>query len=106
MKTFVHVIIAGIFIMITSCGTNKDRQQDINGKDYDYAYMIPDSLKTPEQKKLVDTFYQLIADGVYIENNQWHFKYTRADFEKHNVPQAYYDVFMKNINEVNKGIKE
>lgn len=106
MIKIVRIFLFGVSAFVISCGTNTDRQQDINGKYYDYAYLIPDSLRTPEQQELMDTLCKLIADGIYIENNQWRFKYTKEDFDKNGIPQVYYDVFMQNVNDINKGIKE
>lgn len=65
----------------------------------------PDSL-TAEQKEAKRKLLPIIVESIVIKDNSFHSTLTREDFKKHNLDPSLYDLLMRNLDELNAGIKE
>lgn len=65
----------------------------------------PDSL-TDEQKAAKKILLPLITESIEIKNNQFHTTLTKEDFKKNNLDPSLYDLLIKNLDEINTGIKK
>ena len=65
----------------------------------------PDSL-TDEQKAAKKILLPLITESIEIKNNQFHTTLTKEDLKKNNLDPSLYDLLIKNLDEINTGIKK
>lgn len=71
----------------------------------EYVHMIPDSLRTPEQQaifeKLQKQLPRILAEHVVVEDSILVLNMNRNEFEKTGVPDQYYDLLLKDIQNIN-----
>lgn len=98
-------------IFLCSCRGNCGKKQLVNTqqqsekfellKDFEYVHLIPDSLRTPEQKQLILLLYSVLVDSMVIENNHFVFKLNKTEFLKKGIPEPYYSLIMNDIKQNN-----
>lgn len=74
---------------------------DVKGNKYQYLGVIPDSLRTPEQKQLIKLINEVSFKYMSVENNHMVFKLTREEYLAKGIPERYYDLLLKNIQDNN-----
>lgn len=85
-----------------SCSSNKDNIKDgSTNKDFENVLLIPDSLQTPDQKKLIKDLSIVAYENLIIEDNHMKFILTKDEFVKKGFSEEYYDLIQKNIKDNN-----
>jgi len=74
---------------------------DIEGKQYKGLGAIPDSLRTAEQKRLIQALNELVFKGVTIKDNRMVLELTKEQFTAKNIPERYYYQLLKDIQNNN-----
>ena len=68
---------------------------------YPFVNLIPDSLRTPEQKALIHRLSKVIAKYVKVENNHMVFTLKEDQLDSFNIPRPYYLLIQQNMKENN-----
>ena len=84
---------------------------DIKGNKYKFFGEIPDSLRSPEQKKLAKAIIDVLINGVVVEHNREVLKLTKQECLVRGLPVEYYEILKNNIRTNNSyneayGIKD
>lgn len=74
--------------------------------DFEYIHMIPDSLRTADQNEFLKHLQQVIDDHLQSENNELVFTLGKAEFVAKGIPEAYYILIMKDLENNNKFFNE
>ena len=104
-----------IFILLMSflsCQQRKatDNVEPVAKGDYfelgkEYVHMIPDSLRTAEQQAVYDKLQKelprILGEHVMVEDSLLVFKMARDEFEGTGLPSQYYDLVLKDIQNIN-----
>jgi len=69
--------------------------------NYNYVNLIPDSLRTPEQRHLLKRLGKIVVDYVEVKNNHMVFTLSREQLLSMGIPSQYYDIIEKNIRDNN-----
>lgn len=69
--------------------------------DYVYVHLIPDSLRTPEQKELILLLQNVLVEYMVIENNHFVFKMDKKEFINEGIPEPYYLIIMNDVKQNN-----
>ncbi|SHE76023.1 hypothetical protein SAMN05443144_103116 [Fodinibius roseus] len=89
----------------TAAATKKDSSTYLK-PGFDYVTQVPDSLKTPEQKKLAKQLLEISIEHIKVVDNRMVFDMSRDEFLKTSIPIEYYDLFKKDMKNNNRYIKE
>lgn len=71
---------------------------------YKYINLIPDSLRTPEQKEFIRNLANVLVRYIKIENNHMILTLSRSQLIKKGIPSPYYDMIQKNLRDNNSFI--
>ncbi|GHT52653.1 hypothetical protein AGMMS49982_13460 [Bacteroidia bacterium] len=63
--------------------------------------MIPDSLRSPEQKTLAKNLDLLVHEHCLVKNNHLEVAISKKEFETIGVPEIYYNILKKDIENIN-----
>ncbi|UAY55442.1 hypothetical protein [Arachidicoccus terrestris] len=74
--------------------------------NYNYINLIPDSLRTPEQKQFLRRFLILAAKHIEIRNNHMVFTLSRDQLVEQGIPAPYYDMLQKNLRDNNAAFEK
>lgn len=83
-----------------SGSTNRPSGMQIDS-NYNYVNLIPDSLRTPEQRHLLKRLGKIVVDYVEVKNNHMVFTLSREQLLSMGIPSQYYDIIEKNIRDNN-----
>ena len=75
---------------------------DIKGKHYSAFGDIPDSLRTAEQKIFVKSLYDVLLNGVKVENNHMVLKLTKEECMARGMIEKDYNELQKNLHDNNR----
>ncbi len=83
---------------------------DIKGNSYKFLVQIPDSLRTVEQKRILNLISDVTVNHIAVKNNHMVLDLSKADFLAKGIPERYYKILQQNIIENNayidaKGIR-
>lgn len=73
---------------------------------FKYVSQIPDSLRTPKQKRLVRQILELTIEHVKAIDNHIVFTMSKDEFKETEIPIEYYYLFKNSMKEANKYIEE
>ncbi|WP_442591696.1 hypothetical protein ACSBL2_10765 [Pedobacter sp. AW31-3R] len=84
---------------------------DIKNNKYKFLGMIPDSLRTSEQQKVINAIKDILLNGVAVENNKQVLKFSKEECAARGLPANYYEELKNNIRTNNSyfeayGIKD
>ena len=72
----------------------------------EYVHMIPDSLRTAEQQAVYDKLKKelprILGEHVVVEDSLLVFKMTRDEFAETGLPDQYYDLLLKDLENNNE----
>lgn len=68
------------------------------------VYMIPDSLRTPEQQQLFDRLRQTMAENLQVEDGQLVFTLSEQEFVARGIPKIYYDKLQHDLADANRWV--
>ncbi len=74
---------------------------DRNGKNYKFLGQIPDSLRTPEQVKLLTLLSDVSYRYISVKDNHEVYNLTREQFVAKGLPERFYDLLLTSIKENN-----
>ena len=96
------ILIIILFISLNSCDSlsQKDRMQ-IEENGFESVFAIPDSILTNEQKKLKIKLVNAFFEYSEVKEKKIILTIDREQFVNIGLPTEYYDIFMKDINDVN-----
>src|SRR5690606_33280135 len=106
-------MLAFLFVLsLLSCQQQKKTGtvEPVAKEDYfepgkEYVHMIPDSLRTAEQQatydRLIKELPRILGDHVVVEDSLLALKLTRDEFAKTGIPNQYYDLLLKDIQNIN-----
>ncbi|CAM4097488.1 hypothetical protein SAMN06265348_103480 [Pedobacter westerhofensis] len=70
---------------------------DIKGHKYKHLGAVPDSLRTTEQKKLINAINDVLLNGVVVEDNKEVLKFSKEECLARGLNAHYYDELQNNI---------
>lgn len=73
---------------------------------YGYVQLIPDSLRTPQQKEFIRKLQQLIVEYTAVENGQMVFRLSKEQFVEQGFPEEYYILIQKDLKTNNEYFKQ
>lgn len=84
---------------------------DTKGNKHKNLGNVPDSLRTPEQQKLINAINDVLLNGVVVENNKMVLKFTKEQCLTKGLTEHYYEALQNNIRTNNSyfeayGIKD
>lgn len=89
----------------TSDTGESDPKADYFEPGKEYVHMIPDSLRTAEQQAAYDKLKKelpgIVAEHVVVEDSLLVFKMTRDEFAEIGLPDPYYDLIVKDLENIN-----
>ncbi len=113
-----HIIISTLCALLISCSNSQAEKSASNATvtsknetvkfqldpNFEYAHLIPDSLRTPQQKEMVKTLYTAIEKYTTIDtvNNKLVFNATEKDFADMGLARQYYSLWLQNVKDVNE----
>lgn len=113
-----HIIISTLCVLLISCNSSQAEKSASNvtiksqnktvifqlDTNFEYAHLIPDSLRTPEQQKIVKALFTAIEKYTTIDtcNNKLVFNAAVKDFTDMGLAKQYYDLWQQNVKDVNK----
>lgn len=114
-----HIIISALCLLLISCnsqpsGNSSDKPADNTSScqpakfqldpNFEYAHLIHDTLRTPQQKEMVKTLYTAIEKYTTIDtvNNKLVFNATEKDFADMGLARQYYSLWLQNVKDVNE----
>ena len=74
---------------------------DAKGKHYRAFGDIPDSLRTPEQKKYFKSLQDVLVNGVVVENNHMVLKFNKEECLAKGMSEKDYNELQKNLRDNN-----
>lgn len=86
--------------------TKSEQKEPYFKPDFKYVQQTPDSLRTPEQKELINKIQKVLAENTGAENNEMVFKLSKEEFVAKGIPVEYYDLIQKDLINNNKMLKE
>ncbi|MDR2087528.1 MAG: hypothetical protein LBP72_10215, partial [Dysgonamonadaceae bacterium] len=63
--------------------------------------MTPDSLRSPEQKALMEKFEMILYEHCSIKNERLEVSISKKEFKTMGVPEIYYDMLKKDVENIN-----
>lgn len=90
----------------TASGPLDTTYLDIKGNQYRYLGMIPDSLRTAEQQKLIKLINEVTFKYMTVRNNRMVFTLTKEEYLKKGIPERYYIYHQQNIIDNNRHFEE
>lgn len=97
-------------LMLLSCSSKKEQTQEGNDpylmEGYEYVHLIPDSLRTPEQQKMLELLQKTITSHISVKDNQMYFNLSEEEFVALGLPKPYYDLIQKDMKNNNEFIKK
>ncbi len=103
-----HIIISTLCALLISCSNSQaDENKTIKFQldpNFEYAHLIPDSLRTQQQREMVKTLYTAIEKYTTIDtvNNKLVFNATEKDFADMGLARQYYSLWLQNVKDVNE----
>ena len=70
---------------------------DVKGSPYKHLGVIPDSLRTPEQKALIKLLNEVTYEYMSVKDNHMVFGLTKEQYVAKGIPAKYYDLLQQNI---------
>lgn len=105
MKYILSII--GVCFMLLGCQRASQKDDSLHRKPgFNYVQQIPDSLRTPVQKRLARRLLELSIEHVEVPHNHLVFTMSKDEFRQTGVPIAYYDLFKESMKAANKYIEE
>ncbi|MES2826932.1 MAG: hypothetical protein V4687_02200 [Bacteroidota bacterium] len=74
---------------------------DTKGYAHKYLGIIPDSLRTEEQSRLIKLINENTYKYMSVKDNHMVYELTREQFIAKGIPGRYFDLLQKSINEIN-----
>jgi hypothetical protein len=68
-------------------------------------FLIPDSLRSNEQKELFRKFEDIVYVSIFIKNDTFALNISREEWKKRNLPEIYYDILIQDIDNQNTNLK-
>lgn len=100
-------LIVGVSLTLLGCQNTSQKDTGTHLKPrFNYVQQIPDSLRTPRQKKLVRQLLKLSMKHVKAINNRMVFTMSKDEFKETGIPIKYYSLFKNSMEEANKYIEE
>lgn len=70
---------------------------DNKGNKHKHLGNIPNSLRTPQQQKLIDAFYDVFLNGIVVEDNKEVLKFSKEECLARGIPERYYEDLKNDI---------
>jgi hypothetical protein len=103
-KNFVVVLFTA-FVLFSSCAESaKDRvHQDAIHQSLQFL-MLPDSLRSEDEKKLFQQLEALLYEGCTVKNGKFEMTISKKEWKKRGVSEVYYDILKHEIVNINHWI--
>jgi hypothetical protein len=114
MKKTLILIVVLLFGILHSCGDKMSRTVDTMEMEAEkqarqvilttgQIELIPDSLRSPEQKAQLRKFESLVYEHCAIKNKRWEVTISKKEFKQTiGLPEIYYDILKKDIADMNR----
>ena len=108
MKTFhllgfIGFLLTPFFIMPFK---NSSTSSDDPIEGYAFVHLIPDSLRTPEQRQLLDKLARVMLEHLEVKDNHLVFGLSKKEFLQEGIPEPYYYLLMEDLENNNRFIDE
>jgi hypothetical protein len=102
-KALFRFIICILFMNIVFQSCNSEKQKDYTElkKQYGILWSTPDDSLTNEQKSEKLKLTELFLENLHVQDSLLVFLLSKEDFVKQGFPEAYYDLFIENIQSIN-----
>ena len=109
MKTTIRItaVVAAAIMAVSCIGRPEKKPQEtetVQTDDYRYVHLVPDSLRTEEDKKLVALLEETIVRNLTVKVNHLVFPLSEADFQTLGIPAPYYRLMMRELDNANRYI--
>lgn len=91
------VTVGGITYMNYNIREKDTAYIDIRGNKYKHLGLVPDSLRTPEQKKLINAINDVFLNGMVVEDNKEVLKFSKEECLARGLTEHYYEEMKNNI---------
>lgn len=103
IKTWGVILLCCSFSCINSnVKKNKDNFQLQD--NFEYVHLIPDSTRTPEQKKLYNLILKTVVQHLKIKENHIYLDLSEKEFLDKGIPKQYYDLLLHDLKSLNNFI--
>lgn len=94
-----------VFLLSCCCNIKETKVDKSLEKDtFEYVHLIPDSLRTVEQKKLFLLLQKTITENLQVRDNHLYFTLSEKDFVKKGIPVHYYNKLQQDLDDANNFI--
>lgn len=101
-----NLIFLFVMVVLCACNANTNPANDQTPKSWKETVMvIPDDQATPEELKLKNTLLKVVGEGIVVKNNQFVLALDKKHFKNCGIPEAYYDLFEKELIETNRALE-
>jgi hypothetical protein len=105
-KVLILLLVCGLFY---SCAENPQNQNTVNRDDAEKTAMnkimaisaTPDSLRSPEDKLLMQQLEALMFESCQLENGKINVIINKEEVIRKGIPEIYYDILKKDVNDLN-----
>ena len=92
------------FLLSCCCNNTKVVDKGLEEDTFEYVYLIPDSLRTVEQKELFLLLQKTITENLQVRDNHLYFTLSETDFVKRGIPVQYYHKLQQDLDDANNFI--
>ena len=91
------VTVGGVTYMNYNVREKDTTYLDIKGNKYKHLGSVPDSLRTPDQQKLINAIKDILLNGVVVEDNKEVLKFNKQECLARGLNEQYYEELQNNI---------
>lgn len=96
-----------LFYCCFSCVNSNVKEHKDNFKlqdKFEYVHLIPDSIRTPEQRKLYKLILKTTVQHLKVKENHVYLDLSQKEFLDKGIPRQYYDLLMHDLKSLNNFI--
>lgn len=94
-----------VFLLSCCCNIKKTNVRNSVEKDtFEYVHLIPDSLRTIEQKKMFLLLQKTITENLQVKDNHLYFTLSEKEFVKRGISAQYYNKLQQDLEDANNYI--
>ena len=103
IKKLIFIMLA---LFLSCCNSTKKQEKSLDSErdTFEYVHLIPDSLRTMEQKELLLLLEKTIKENLQVKDNHLFFKLSESDFVELGIPVQYYKKLQQDLDDANSFI--
>ena len=92
------------FLLSGCCNKTRVVDKCLEKDTFEYVHLIPDSLRTVEQKELFLLLQKTITENLQVRDNHLYFTLSENDFVQRGIPVQYYNKLQQDLDDANNFI--